>query len=91
MMWDITAYRFVVHTVSYTHLDVYKRQLHYAPCGVDGKGFQVAVVLPKGTNYPLTSKHARVHNNIADSEDALLAATNKWLIGHEEGLSLIHI
>ena len=33
----------------------------------------------------LTSKHARVHNNIADSEDALLAATNKWLIGHEEG------
>ena len=68
-----------------TAVEVYATTLHYAPCGVDGKGFQVAVVLPKGTNYPLTSKHARVHNNIADSEDALLAATNKWLIGHEEG------
>ena len=68
-----------------TAVEVYATTLHYAPCGVDGNGFQVAVVLPKGTNYPLTSKHARVHNNIADSEDALLAATNKWLIGHEEG------
>ena len=67
-----------------TVIEVYATTLHYAPCGVDGNGFQVAVVLPKGTNYPLTSKHARVHNNIADSEDALLAATNKWLIGHEE-------
>ena len=44
-----------------TAVEVYATTLHYAPCGVDGKGFQVAVVLPKGTNYPLTSKHARVH------------------------------
>ena len=68
-----------------TAVEVYATTLHYAPCGVDGNGFQVAVVLPKGTNYPLTSKHTRVHNNIADSEDALLAAANKWLIGHAEG------
>lgn len=68
-----------------TAVEVYATTLHYAPCGVDGKGFQVAVVLPKGTNYPVKSKHSRVHDNIADSEDALLAATNKWLIGHAEG------
>lgn len=68
-----------------TAVEVYATTLHYAPCGVDGNAFQVAVVLPKGTNYPLTSNHTRVHNNIADSEDALLAATNKWLIGHKEG------
>ena len=68
-----------------TAIEVYATTLHYAPCGVDGNGFQVAVVLPKGTNYPLTSKHTRVHNNIAESEDALLAAANKWLIGHAEG------
>lgn len=49
------------------------------------KGLSGSSSTSKGTNYPLTSKHARVHNNIADSEDALLAATNKWLIGHEEG------
>ncbi len=68
-----------------TAVEVYATTLHYAPCGVEKKGFQVAVVLPKGTNYPLKSKHTRVHNNVADSEDALLAATNKWLIGHAEG------
>ena len=68
-----------------TAVEVYATTLHHAPCGVDGNGFQVAVVLPKGTNYPLTSKHTRVHNNIAESEDALLAAANKWLIGHAEG------
>ena len=31
-----------------TAVEVYATTLHYAPCGVDGKGFQVAVVLPKG-------------------------------------------
>jgi hypothetical protein len=62
----------------------------------DGKGFQVAVVLPKGTNYPLKSKHIRIDNKTASTanestgssninEDALLAAANKWLIGHAEG------
>ena len=40
-----------------TAVEVYSTTLHYAPCGIDGKGFQVAVVLPKGTNYPLKSKN----------------------------------
>lgn len=30
-----------------TAVEVYATTLHYAPCGVDGKGFQVAVVLPR--------------------------------------------
>ena len=79
-----------------TAVEVYSTTLHYAPCGIDGKGFQVAVVLPKGTNYPLKSKHIRIDNKTASTsnentgssninEDALLAATNKWLIGHAEG------
>ena len=29
-----------------------------APCGVDGKGFQVAIVLPAGTNGPLQAAPA---------------------------------
>lgn len=65
-----------------TAVELYATTLHYAPCGVKGEGFQVAIVLPKGTNYPLEKKHG------ADStlnEDRLLKATNKWLIGHEEG------
>ena len=47
-----------------TAVEVYATTLHYAPCGVDGNGFQVEVVLPKGTNYPLTSKHTRVHKTL---------------------------
>ena len=66
-------------------VEIYATTLHYAPCGVDGAGFQVAVVLPKGTNYPLEQHHKTVENGIAPNEDALITATNKWLIGHKEG------
>ena len=66
-------------------VEVYATTLHYAPCGVDGAGFQVAVVLPKGTNYPLKKQHEAVKDGIASNEDALITATNKWLIGHKEG------
>lgn len=66
-------------------VEVYATTLHYAPCGVDGKAFQVAIVLPKGTNYPLKAKHAAVKDGKAPNEDALITATNKWLIGHAEG------
>ena len=63
-----------------TAVEVFATTLHYAPCNAVGADkFRVVVVLPKGTNYPLTEKHE------AGGEDALLAATNKWLIGHPEG------
>lgn len=75
-----------------TAVEVYATTLHYAPCGVDGKGFQVAIVLPLGTNYPLQKAHvgtaggkAPVMSDGVPNEDALLTAVNKWLIGHEEG------
>lgn len=66
-----------------TAVEVYATTLHYAPCGVDNKGFQVAIVLPKGTNYELAAEHAKCP--VCGGEDALITATNKWLIGHEEG------
>ena len=65
-------------------VEIYATTLHYAPCGVNGAGFQVAVVLPKGTNYPLAKSHADL-SVAAANEDALLTAKNKWLIGHAEG------
>lgn len=68
-----------------TAVEIYATTLHYAPCDPDGNGFQVAVVLPKGTNYPLSAAHAQVTKEGAGSEDALLAAVNKWLIGHAQG------
>lgn len=61
-----------------TAVELYATTLHYAPCNPDNKGFKVGVILPKGTNYPLAKEHK-------DLEDALITATNKWLIGHAEG------
>ena len=67
-----------------TGVEIYATTLHYAPCHAKEQGFQVAIVLPRGTNYPLNGKHAAAGNG-SDNEDALLAAVNKWLIGHPEG------
>lgn len=61
-----------------TAVEVYATTLHYAPCGVGGNGFRVAVILPRGTNFPLKKEHS-------DGEDKLITAVNKWLIGHPEG------
>ena len=68
-----------------TAVEIFATSLHYAPCGVNGQGFQVSIILPKGTNYPLAEAHAKPEGTKAASEDALLTATNKWLIGHAEG------
>ena len=65
-------------------VELYATTLHYAPCGVEDAGFRVAVVLPKGTNYPLEKEHIRVGAAV-HNEDMLLTAVNKWLIGHAEG------
>ncbi len=68
-----------------TAVEVYATSLHYAPCGVDGRGFQVTIVLPRGTNYPLSQAHVRASGTTTDNEDCLITAVNKWLIGHAEG------
>ncbi|MEG1848564.1 MAG: DUF4867 family protein [Lachnospiraceae bacterium] len=59
-------------------IELYATTLHYAPCSVDGKPFRNVVILPKGTNTELE------HIPDSASEDKLLVAKNKWLIGHTE-------
>lgn len=61
-----------------TAVEVYATTLHYAPCGVDGKGFRCVVVLPKDTNLPLDQSYQ------TSREDKLLTAKNKWLIAHKD-------
>lgn len=68
-----------------TAVEVFATTLHYAPCGVDNNGFQVTIVLPKGTNYPLKVARPRAAGTTTTNEDCLITATNKWLIGHAEG------
>ena len=60
-------------------VEIYATTLHYAPCQTSDAGYRCIVVLPAGTNLPLTCKTSIC------AEDSLLAATNKWLIGHPEG------
>ena len=55
-------------------VEIYATSLHYAPWGVDGKGFQIAIILPKGTNYEKPKKH----------ECPLLWGSNKWLLAHPD-------
>lgn len=60
-------------------IEVYATTLHYAPCHADAeKGFQVLVVLPKGTN-----EEAPVLCGMPD-EDKYMTAANKWLLPHPE-------
>lgn len=66
-----------------TAVEIYATTLHYAPCHREADGFQVGIVLPRGTNYPLKGKHEKVAEVM--TEDAMLTAVNKWLIGHQEG------
>ena len=61
-----------------TAVELYATTLHYAPCSADEGGFNVGIVLPAGTNYPLEESHD-------GWEDSLITAQNKWLIGHAEG------
>ena len=60
-------------------VEVYATSLHYAPCQTDSEGFQVLVVLPKGTN-GARPEQAKVYGG----DDKLLWACNKWLIAHPE-------
>lgn len=60
-------------------VEVYATSLHYAPCHTDPeKGFQVLVVLPKGTNYD------KPEMEVTTEEDKYLFASNKWLLAHPD-------
>ncbi|MDR3303837.1 MAG: DUF4867 family protein [Treponema sp.] len=59
-------------------VELYASTLHYAPSSADSSGFQVIIVLPRGTN---TAKPLITAKN---GEDRLLTAANKWLIAHAE-------
>ena len=72
-----------------TAVEIYATTLHYAPCHATAEGFQMAIVLPRGTNYPLKGSHRKVEEAASGAgiteEDAMITAVNKWLIGHAEG------
>jgi len=58
-------------------VEIYGTTLHFAPCRVTKQGFRSVIVLPKGTNLPLSA-----HKSASGGEDQLLTMTNKWLVAH---------
>lgn len=60
-----------------TGVELYADTLHYAPCSAGEGGFKDVIVLLRDTNLPLERSHG-------GGEDSLLAARNKWLIGHRD-------
>lgn len=60
-------------------VEVFATSLHYAPCQDNDDGYRCIVVLPRGTNMPIS------RDKLIGSEDKLMTATNKWLIGHPDG------
>lgn len=58
---------------------MYQTTLHFSPCKVHKEGFRCAVILPRGTNAPLSEKKKSIFET-----DRTLWMTNKWLVGHAE-------
>jgi len=67
-----------------TAIEMYQPTLHLSPCKVSDEGFKDIVVLPKGTNLPLTNKPKG-----RDEESRLLLHTNKWVLAHPDREPLI--
>ena len=61
-----------------TVIEVYATTLHFCPCQIDQNGFKCIVVLPRGTNLPLTGDRP------VSGDGRLLWAKDKWLIAHPE-------
>ncbi len=62
-----------------TPVEIYPRVLHFAPCRVREAGFRCLVVLPMGTNSPLS--HV---DTAAPGEEKLLWMQNKWMTCHPD-------
>ncbi len=88
--WQIenNTYRFENARVFYvpkgTVIEMFQTTLHLSPCRVHEEGFRGIVILPRGTNTPLTEKTEK-----ADPETKLLLQRNKWVIAHPEREPLI--
>lgn len=67
-----------------TAVELYQTTLHLSPCRVCEEGFRDIVILPKGTNTPLTVRTAP-----KEPEGRLLLMKNKWVLAHPERAALI--
>ena len=67
-----------------TMIEMYETTLHLSPCRTKDEGFRVCVILPKGTNTPLTEEEKAARGASRDPEARLLLQRNKWVLSHPE-------
>ena len=72
-----------------TLIEMYQTTLHLSPCRVCDEGFRDIVILPKGTNTPLSRAEKLCRDESGDPEAALLLQRNKWVLAHPERKPLI--
>jgi hypothetical protein len=61
-----------------TTVELYATTLHYAPCQTTDEGFRDIIVLPRGTNEPLSGPRPE------GGDGRLLWARDKWLVAHPD-------
>ena len=67
-----------------TLIEMYETTLHLSPCRTKDEGFRCVVILPKGTNTPLSEEEKQMRDQSTDSESVLLLQKNKWVLSHPE-------
>lgn len=72
-----------------TAIEMFQTTLHLSPCRTVNSGFRDIVILPRGTNTPLTEEEKKNRDQCTDSESVLLLQRNKWVLAHPERKPLI--
>lgn len=75
-----------------TAIEMYQTTLHLSPLKVTDEGFRDVVILPKGTNTPLSDEEKATRDAMVkkaeagegDAEARLLLQRNKWVIAHPD-------
>lgn len=67
-----------------TFFEIYQTTLHLSPCRTSLDGFQSVIILPRGTNTPLSETQQKT-----TAEDTLLLLKNKWIIAHKDREPLV--
>lgn len=75
-----------------TVFEMFGTTLHLSPMKITDEGFKAVVILPKGTNTPLSDiqrEEAKKAYEEGDREARLLLQKNKWVVSHPEREPLI--
>lgn len=67
-----------------TVIEMFETTLHLSPCRTCDEGFRAVVILPKGTNTPLSEEEKAMRDQSRDPEAQLLLQRNKWVLSHPE-------